>query len=321
MTEQMKIRRPIDWKAAIKKVNGTFVIMIVYIIVVSILKPEFLSVGNLGNLVRAVSIVGIMGSALTLVMLTGNTDLSTGYMLSLVACVACNYADKNPVLAVLLPILVGAVCGCINGFLVGKLKINAFVTTLGMSYVYAAATQHYTNSKYLAASSDGWFKFLGQGYVFGMIPMPVIIFAVMALVYTFVLRKTVFGAQIYAVGTNPVSANFSGISSVKVVWMSYILGGATVGLAGVVLCARTMSAQPLMGAGYEFEVLTAVALGGLNLAGGRGSVLGTVLGVIFVGVLKNSFNILGLSSGLQFLILGVLLMISVKAALDKDGGV
>ena len=115
--------------------------------------------------------------------------------------------------------------------------------------------------------------------------MPVVIFAIMALVFTFVLRKTVFGAQIYAVGTNPTSANFSGISSVKVVWLSYILGGATVGLAGAVLCARTMSAQPLMGAGYEFEVLTAVALGGLNLAGGRGSVLGTVLGVIFVGVL------------------------------------
>lgn len=320
MSEQAKIRS-IDWKQLTKKVNGTFLIMIVYIIVVACLKPDFLSVANLGNLVRAVSIVGIMGSALTLVMLTGNTDLSTGYMLSLTACVACNHVDSNPVLAVLLPVLVGACCGCINGFLVGKMKINAFVTTLGMSYVYAAATQHYTNSKYLAATSEGWFKFLGQGYIFGVIPVPVVIFAVMAIIFTFVLRKTVFGAQIYAVGTNPTSANFSGISSVKVVWLSYILGGATVGLAGVVLCARSMSAQPLMGAGYEFEVLTAVALGGLNLAGGRGSVLGTVLGVIFVGVLKNSFNILGLSSGIQYLILGVLLMISVKAALDKDGGV
>ncbi len=321
MLEQAKKRKPFDWREARKKVNGTFVIMIVYIIVVSILKPEFLSVGNLGNMVRAVSIVGIMGSALTLVMLTGNTDLSTGYMLSLVSCVACNYADKNQALAVLLPVLVGAVCGCLNGFLVGKLKINAFVTTLGMSYVYAAVTQHYTNSKYLAATSNGWFKFLGQGYVFKVIPMPAVIFAVIALIYTFVLRKTVFGAQIYAVGTNPTSANFSGISSVKVVWLSYILGGATVGLAGAVLCARSMSAQPLMGAGYEFEVLTAVALGGLNLAGGRGTVLGTVLGVIFVGILKNSFNILGLPSGIQYLILGVLLLISVKAALDKDGGV
>lgn len=321
MREQAKVKVPIDWKQAAKKINGTFVIMIVYIIVISILKPEFLSVSNLGNLIRAVSIVGIMGSALTLVMLTGNTDLSTGYMLSLVSCVACNYADRNQFLAVLLPILVGAVCGCLNGFLVGKLRINAFVTTLGMSYVYAAVTQHYTNSKYLAATSNGWFKFMGQGYIFGVIPMPVVIFAVVAILFSFVLRKTVFGAQIYAVGTNPVSANFSGISSVRVVWLSYILGGATVGLAGAVLCARSMSAQPLMGAGYEFEVLTAVALGGLNLAGGRGSVLGTVLGVIFVGVLKNSFNILGLSSGIQYLILGVLLMISVKAALDKDGGV
>lgn len=321
MTEQTNMKQHFDWKQILKKVNGTFVIMIVYIVVVSILKPNFMSINNLGSLVRAVSTVGIMGSALTLVMLTGNTDLSTGYMLSLVSCVACNYVDTNPALAVILPVLVGALCGCINGFLVGKLKINAFVTTLGMSYVYAAATQHYTNSKYLAATSEGWFKFLGQGYVFKVIPMPVIIFAVVALIYTFVLRKTVFGSQIYAVGTNPVSANFSGISSVKVVWLSYILGGATVGLAGVVLCARSMSAQPLMGAGYEFEVLTAVALGGLNLAGGRGSVLGTVLGVIFVGVLKNSFNILGLSIGTQYIILGILLMISVKAALDKDGGV
>lgn len=320
MTERAKIGSNIDWRQFRKKINGTFVIMILYVIVISILRPSFLDIGNLGNLVRSVSTVGIMGSALTLVMLTGNTDLSTGYMLSLVACVACNYADSNPFLAVLLPILVGAVCGCINGFLVGRLKINAFVTTLGMSYVYAAATQHYTNSRYLAATSEGWFKFLGQGYVLGVIPMPVVIFAIVAIIYSFVLHKTVFGAQIYAVGTNPVSANFSGISSVKVVWLSYILGGATTGLAGVVLCARSMSAQPLMGAGYEFEVLTAVALGGLNLAGGRGSVAGTVLGVIFVGILKNSFNILGLSSGLQYLILGILLMISVKAALDKEGG-
>lgn len=321
MSEQTAFKQLRDPKQLLKKLNGTFIIMIVYIVVISILKPDFLTLSNLTNLVRAVSIVGIMGSALTLVMLTGNTDLSTGYMLSLVACVACNHVDSNPVLAVILPIVVGAVCGAINGFFVGKMKINAFVTTLGMSYVYAAATQHYTNSKYLAATSDGWFKFLGQGYVFGVIPMPVIIFALAAVVYTFVLRRTVFGAQIYAVGTNPTSANFSGISSVKVVWLSYILGGATVGLAGVVLCARSMSAQPLMGAGYEFEVLTAVALGGLNLAGGKGSVAGTVLGVIFVGILKNSFNILGLSSGLQYLILGVLLMISVKAALDKEGGV
>lgn len=321
MNEQAKVKQPTDWKALLKKANGTIVILIVYVIVISILKPEFLSVSNLGNLVRAVSIVGIMGSALTLVMLTGNTDLSAGYMLSLVSCIACNYADKNQFLALVLPILAGAACGCINGFLVGKMKINAFVTTLGMSYVYAAASQHYTNSKYLAATSNGWFKFLGQGYLFNVIPIPVVIFAVMALIFTFVLRKTVFGAQVYAVGTNPTSANFSGISSSKVIWLSYILGGATVGLAGAVLCARSMSAQPLMGAGYEFEVVTAVALGGLNLSGGRGTVLGTVLGVVFVGVLKNSFNILGLSSGIQYLILGALLMVSVKAALDKDGGV
>jgi ribose/xylose/arabinose/galactoside ABC-type transport system permease subunit len=304
----------------LKGVNGTFIIMIVYIIIIAIFKPVLLSATNIGNIIRSVAPVGIMGSAITLIMLTCNTDLSTGYMLSLLSCISCSLIDKNPFLAVIVPMLVGACCGCINGFFVGQVGINSFVTTLGMSYVYAAAAQHYTNSKYLAATSEGWIKFLGQGYVLKIIPFPIIIFAAVAALFSIILRKTVFGSQIYMVGSNPVSAHFSGINAKRTIWLTYTITGATVGLAGVVLATRSMAAQPLMGAGYEFEVLTAVALGGLNLAGGRGSVEGTVLGVIFVGILKNSFNILGLSSGLQYLVLGVILLIAVKAALNREGG-
>ena len=302
----------------LKKLNGTVLILIIYVIAVSLLKPSFLSLSNLTNLVRSVSIVGIMACAITLVMLTSNTELSAGSILSFCACISCTFVDTNPFLSVAAPIIAGACCGLVNGFLVGKVKINSFVTTLGMSYVYQALALLYTGSRYLITKNeDGWYKFLGNGYVFG-IPMPVIVFAAVALCVIFVQKKTIFGSHIYAVGSNATSARFSGINVSNTIMLTYVFGGTAIGISSIIMCSRVMSAQPYMGSGYEFEVLTAVVLGGLNVAGGKGTVAGTVLGVIFVGVLKNSFTLLGIPANLSYVGLGVVLVIAVANQITKE---
>ncbi len=296
--------------------GGLILILIAFIIIVAAVSgPKFFQITNLLNLMRAVSVTGIMACAVTLVMVTGNIDLSLGWLIGLCACITAVYS-KSTLLAVLLPILIGAIGGAINGVLVGGLRLNAFIATLGTMYAYKGAAMLYANNRILTAADNPSLKYIGQGY-FLKIPVPVWLFAIAAIVFWFILKRTVFGTQIYAVGSNRVSAKFTGISSAKVIIISYILGGMATGLAGVVFFTQVMSTQAYSGAGLEFDVLTAVVLGGTSVTGGKGTIFGTLLGALFVGILSNGFTMMGIPATLQYIAQGLILVVAIRADIVK----
>lgn len=299
---------------------GVFLIMLVFIVIVMIFAgPKFLSIDNITNLLRSVSVTGIMAVVVTMVMITGNIDLSLGWMIGLAACITGVNSD-NVFVAIALSLLACGACGALNGILVGGLKLNAFITTLGTMYVFKGITMLYSNSRLLtAANQSASLKFLGQGQLLG-IPVPVWIFLAVALISWFLLKRTTFGARIYAVGSNAVSSRFSGVSSGKTIFLTYLLGGLATGLAGAVFYAKVMSTQPYSGAGLEFDVLTAIVLGGTSVTGGKGNIPGTVLGVIFVGVLSNGFNLMGIPSNIQYVAQGLILLVAIRADVMRAGG-
>jgi len=299
---------------------GIFIIMLVFIVIVVALSgSKFLTPTNLLNLLRSISVTGLMAVATTLVMITGNIDLSLGWMIGLAACITGVHSD-NTAEALVLAILACAACGAFNGILVGVLKLNAFITTLGTMYAFKGITMMYSDGKMLTASvQNDSLKFIGQGNILG-VPTPIWIFLIAGLIFWFLLKRTTFGNRIYAVGANPVSAKFSGVSSARIIMATYILTGIVTGIAGVVFYSKVMSVQPYSGAGLEFDVLTAIVLGGTSVSGGKGNVLGTIIGVIFVGILSNGFTLIGLGSNAQYITQGVILILAMRADVMSTRG-
>lgn len=312
-----------QWMTA-HHIRGIYILIVFYVILVSLLNPSFLTMGNWMNLLRQVAVYGIISCGITFVMLTGRTDLSAGMMLTFLACVSCYFVHpnvENQTLAIALPLILGALAGLINGILVGVIRLNSFVATLGMMSMYTGAVLLFIkkNTSLFGSQDMTVYKFLGQGSVMG-IPMPVIILLVVAAISGIVLRRTVFGARIYAVGSNAVNARFSGINSTGIIVCVYIISGILTGLAAVIMCARIMSAQPKMGAGYEFTALTAIVLGGLSIKGGKGTILGTLIGVLILGIIDNSFVILGLNANLQYVVKGLILAVAVAIQMRGKRG-
>lgn len=299
---------------------GVMAIMVVFIIIViATTGNKFFQVDNLTNLLRAAAVTGVMAAAVTLVMITGNIDLSLGWMIGFAACITGVHSHSFAE-ALLLAVAAGAACGALNGFLVGVLELNSFITTLGTMYVFKGITMLYADGQLLtAAVFSKTLQFVGQGYVLG-VPMPVWIFLIVTVIFGLLLKRTTFGTQIYAVGANPISARFSGINSKRVILLAYILAGIATAVAGVIFYAKVMSTQPYSGAGLEFDVLTAIVLGGTSVTGGKGNVFGTLLGVIFVQILSNGFILMGLGSNAQYITQGIILLVAMRADVAKSGG-
>jgi ribose/xylose/arabinose/galactoside ABC-type transport system permease subunit len=321
MTERNKqddIKSPFKRLSEVENL-GVILIMVVFIIVVLVFSgSKFFIPTNLLNLLRSVSVTGIIASGLTLVMVAGNIDLSVGWLIGFAACITGVHSD-NALSAILLVILACALCGALIGILIGVIKLNPFITTLGTMYVFKGITMMYSDGQLITASNPSPFlKGIGTGNLLG-IPVPILIFAAVAAVLIFILKKTAFGARIYAVGANPTAARFSGISPAKIVLSTYILGGIAAGIAGIVLYTKVMSTQPYSGVGLEFDALTAIVLGGTSVTGGKGSVQGTILGVVFVGILSNGFTLIGLGSTAQYIVQGLILIVAMRADVMKTG--
>jgi ribose/xylose/arabinose/galactoside ABC-type transport system permease subunit len=299
---------------------GVICIMLAFIVVVLLFSgSKFFLPDNLMNLFRKISVTGVLASALTLVMIAGNIDLSVGWIVGLGACITGAHSD-SALFAIPVAAAVCALCGAFNGVLVGVIKLNPFITTLGSMYVFKGLTMLYANGRQLTTEyPSGFLKSIGTGHIAG-IPVPIWIFAVGALVCGFILGKTVLGTQVYAVGANPSAARFSGISPAKIVLLTYIFGGLAAGIAGIVLYTKVLSTQPYSGVGLEFDALTAIVLGGVSVTGGKGNVAGTILGVIFVGILSNGFTLIGLGSNAQYIVQGLILLAAMRADVMKAEG-
>jgi ribose/xylose/arabinose/galactoside ABC-type transport system permease subunit len=280
-------------------------------LVLSLLSDRFLTLGNLVIVLRQSAINGIIAVGMTFVILTAGIDLSGGAVLALSTVVTADLLQSGvPVpLAVLAGLGLGAVAGLASGLIITKANVPPFVSTLGMMTIARGLALTYTQGRPITGLPDG-FRFIGTGSI-GPIPMPIIIAGLTFFLGYILLTRTRIGEYIYALGNNPVAAHYAGIATKKYTTFVYVLAGLLAALAGMVLVARLDSAQPTAGIGYEFDAIAAVVVGGTSFAGGEGSLIGTLLGVLVIGVLNNGLNLLNVSSFYQPVVTGVVIALAL----------
>jgi inositol transport system permease protein len=300
------------------------IFLLVLMAMFAIVEPRFLSSINLFNVMRQVSITGLLAIGMTFVILTAGIDLSIGSLVALCGLVAAAVAkgglqDRFTVgegglgygwgLAALAAIVVGVVCGYLQGFAITRLKVPPFVVTLGgMSAFRGAALLSAAGGP--ISGFEPSFTWWGQGKI-GPVPIPVIILLSCAVLAHVALRYTRYGRQVYAVGGNPEAARLSGLNVNRVIASVYVIMGFFAGLGSFVLAARLNSAEAVAGTGYELTVIASVVIGGTSLFGGSGTIFGTVIGSILIGVLLNGLVLMNVSSYIQQIVIGVIIVLAV----------
>lgn len=309
-------------KSAINKVNhvdnllqklGPLLGFIILVAIVSILNPSFLEPLNLLNLLRQVAINALIAFGMTFVILTGGIDLSVGSILALSSALIAGMivSGIDPILAILIGCILGAVMGAINGLLITKGKMAPFIATLATMTIFRGLTLVYTDGNPITGLGENYaFQLFGRGYFLG-IPIPAITMIISFAVLWVILHKTSFGRKTYAIGGNEKAALISGIKVPRVKVMIYALAGLLSALAGAILTSRLNSAQPTAGTSYELDAIAAVVLGGTSLSGGRGLIVGTLIGALIIGTLNNGLNLLGVSSFFQMVVKGVVILVAV----------
>jgi inositol transport system permease protein len=268
----------------------------------------FLSVANLTNVARQVSINGILAVGVTFVLLTAGVDLSLGSVVALSGVACATFAhpgDHSVIVPIAVGLLTGAACGLVNGVLVTRGGVAPFIVTLGMMTIARGLALIVSGGRPVANMSNELTALAGD---FLGIPIPVLCFAGVALAAWFFLRNFRLGRHIYAVGGNEHAARAAGVPVERVKLFAYGLCGLLTGLAGVVLAARITTGQPNAGQAYELDAIAAVVIGGTSLAGGVGTITGTLLGVLLIGVINNGLDLLGVSSYYQAVIKGVIIV-------------
>jgi ribose/xylose/arabinose/galactoside ABC-type transport system permease subunit len=284
--------------------------------ILSITSPPFRTLSNVENILQQISVNGIIAVGMTLVIITAGIDLSVGSVLALSAVVASSFADAKSgslFVAIAVGILTGLVCGTVNGILIAKKRLAPFIVTLGMMTVARGMALVYTNGRPVINLSDSYDE-IGGGSL-GNIPYSAMIFFLVLVLGAFLLHFTRFGRYVYAVGGNELAAKVSGVNTDRVLIEVYALAGALAGLAGIVLSSRVMSGSPATGTGYELDAIAAVVIGGTSLSGGIGSIAGTLVGVLIIGVMNNGLDLLNVSSYWQQIVKGVIIVLAVL--LDK----
>jgi ribose transport system permease protein len=284
----------VDWSVFLQRF-GLALVYAALAVGLSLLSNRFLSASNQVNILRQASINGIVAVGMTLVILTAGIDLSVGSILALSAVVAANLLKQGlPVpLGILLSLAIGALMGMVNGLMITRGKIPPFIATLGMLTVGRGLTLMYTQGKPFTGLPEG-FRFIGTASL-GPVPMPIIVAGLVFIVAAIVLSRTRFGEHVYLMGDNPTAARLAGINSGRMIVLVYMISGVCAALAGLILIARLDSAQPVIGAGYEFNAIAAVVVGGTSFSGGEGTLFGTLLGTLLIETLNNGLNLLNVS--------------------------
>lgn len=292
---------------------GALIALILLVIGISCVSPEFRTFNNFLSLLRQSSINGLIAFGMTCVILTDAIDLSVGSILALTTALCAGMIGAGmPVgFAMVLALVIGILLGCVSGVLVTKGRLQPFIATLITMTVYRGLTMIYTNGKPISNLGDSFtLKVVGKGN-FYEIPIPVILLVFVFIGFYILLQKTTFGRAIYATGSNAKCARLAGINIHKTKIIAYGISGFMSALAGLILLSRLGSAQPTLGTGYELDAIAAVALGGTSMSGGRGKIYGTFIGVLIIAVLNNGLNILGVSSYYQDVIKGLVILIAV----------
>lgn len=293
----------------------SLIALLFLIVVVSFLNPNFFTVDNILNILRQTSVNAIIAVGMTLVILTAGIDLSVGSVLALCGAFAASLiAMEVPVLiAVPTALLAGAALGAISGVIIAKGKVQAFIATLVTMTLLRGVTMVYTDGRPIStgftdtADAFAWF---GTGYALG-IPVPVWLMVIVFASVWYVLNHTRFGRYVYALGGNESATRLSGINVDRVKVGVYAICGLLAALAGIIVTSRLSSAQPTAGMGYELDAIAAVVLGGTSLMGGKGRIMGTLIGALIIGFLNNALNLLDVSSYYQMIAKAVVILLAV----------
>ncbi|WP_042011446.1 ribose ABC transporter permease [Aeromonas fluvialis] len=314
MTTQTLSRRGVMSKAWWIE-NKSLVALLVLIGVVSFLSPNFFTTDNLLNILRQTSVNAIMAVGMTLVILTAGIDLSVGSVLALCGALAATMVAMELPIWLVVPLTLGAgtLLGGVSGLIIAKGKVQAFIATLVTMTALRGVTMVYTEGRPISTGfSEGadHFAWLGTGYLLGL-PVPIWLMAIVFLLAWFMLNHTRLGRYIYALGGNESATRLSGINVDRVKLAVYGLCGALSALAGLIVTSRLSSAQPTAGMGYELDAIAAVVLGGTSLMGGKGRIMGTLIGALIIGFLNNALNLLDVSSYYQMIAKASVILLAV----------
>jgi len=297
---------------------GPFIALVVLFVLSSLASPYFLQVRNITNILRQISYTGIIALGMTFVIISGGIDLSVGSATAFVGVLAItvlNYLGGGPwaiIAAIAAAIIAGSAAGALNGLVITKWRLAPFIVTLGSMSIFRSLTLFMTNASVLRSTSVMYQK-VGMGYFLGL-PNPVWIMLGLALVFHVVLYHTRYGRYVCAVGSNERVATYAAIKTVWIKFYSYVIVGATVGITSILLSSRLNSVGSTnAGSGYELDAIAAVIIGGTSLSGGSGSIIGTLIGAIILGIVNNMLNMMGVSPYLQgtvkgFVIIGAVLI-------------
>jgi ribose transport system permease protein len=286
------------------------VVLVGLVVFFSVASEFFLATNNVINILTAIAVTGILASPGTMLLIAGQVDLSVGAATALCGVVLASTAPEVGIAAaVLFALAAGMVIGVVNGALVTVIGVNSLIVTLGGLAAFRGATFLIADGQTVLMPDFQW---LGTARPFLTIPVPVLLFALVATLTFVTLRYTVYGRNVYAIGANPVAARLVGIRRRTVVFVAFVASGFATALAGLVLTSQLSAAVPNAALGLELTVVTAIVLGGASLNGGRGSVVGTVLGLMIIGVLNNGLTLMNISSYWQQVASGSLLITAVS---------
>ena len=295
------------------------IVLVIMLIVFSILSPYFFSLSNFMKVGLYTAQMGVMAGGMTLVLLSGGIDVSVGSVMALVGIIAglIMQSGGNTFLAVAAGILAGGVCGLANGMSITKGHVNAFITTLGTMTIIRGLAQIFSGGKTILIQNTTY-NAIGRKYIFGILPLPVLIMIVVFILFWFILKYTKFGRQVYSIGGNEKSAYLSGIKVIPTYLWIYIIMGFCAGISGIMLSAQSGAGIPSAAAEINMETISAVILGGTSLSGGKGKLIGTVMGVLILAILSNGLNLLSVPSFYQEVIRGVVLIMAVIFDMMKE---
>lgn len=305
----------------VKSQLGILIALLVMCIFLSVATDSFLATTNIFNVLRQIAVNVFLACGMTMVIILGGIDLSVGAVIALSGCTCASMIAKaglNPFFAILVGIALGAVVGLINGLIVAFSTIPPFIVTLATMNISRGLARVMVNNKTVAVNNS-IYKFIGTGYV-GPIPVHIIFIVIVIAITAVILTRTSFGRSIYAVGGNKMAAQYSGIDAKKVILLVFVLNGILAGCAGILSSSRTMVGQYSLGDGAEMDAITAVVLGGTSMTGGVGTIGGTVIGCVIVGVLNNGMNLLGIDSSWQYVVQGAVVLLAVGVDFLKKSG-
>lgn len=288
---------------------GIFVVFIIICLILSFISPQFLTVSNWTIIITQVSINALLAFGVTFVIITGGIDLSLGSIVAVTGVTAAMLAhpDAFPVvLPIFAGLFAGVLMGVFNGFIITKSKIAPFIVTLGTMTIGRGLALILSKGRPVSNLSDS-FNFIGGGNVFG-IPFPIIVLIIIFIICSLILKKTLLGRYIYAIGGNEQASRASGINVNQVKMAVYSISGLLAGLAGILLTSRITTGQPNAGAGFELDAIAAAVIGGTSTTGGTGTMTGTLIGVLLIGVINNGLDLLNVTSYYQQVVMGVIII-------------